>query len=95
MGYSKNASDIKSAFPHGLKIVKDNSTPVELIDLRVHDVEGVPTLVGWAPPSKDFYIDLDNVLVRKRDWLVFSRGVRLSLRPITKAREAQVRDMMY
>ena len=95
MGYSKNAEDVTKAFPHGVKYVRDNQPAIELVNLSVQDSEtGVPTLIGWTPPNKDIYIDLDNVLVRKSDWLVFSRGQRISLRPITEARAEQVEEML-
>lgn len=96
MGYAKTAEDVKKAFPNGALVAQDNRVAFEIVDLKVHEIEDEPpVLIGWAPPSKDIVIDLDNVLVRKRDWLVFSKGQKISLRPLTKAREAQVRDMMY
>lgn len=95
MGYVKTAEDVKKAFPHGVKCVRDNAMSIELVNLEVgKDDNDTPVLLGWAPPTKDFYIDLDNVLVRKNDWLVFSKGLRISLRPITEAREKQIQGMM-
>lgn len=95
MGYSKNAEDVTRAFPHGVLYVRDNRPALELIGLSVEQTEeGTPVLIGWTPPSKDIYIDLDNVLVRKSDWLVFSRGERISLRPLTEERARQVEEMV-
>lgn len=95
MGYAKTAEDVTRAFPYGLKYVRDNQPAYELVGLSVQDSEeGVPTLIGWTPPNKDIYIDLDNVLARKNDWLVFSRGQRISLRPITEERAKQIEGMM-
>ena len=83
------------AFPHGVKYVRDNKPALELVGLSVKNSEdGVPVLIGWTPPNKDIYIDLDNVLVRKNDWLVFSRGQRISLRPITESRAKQIEEML-
>lgn len=95
MGYIKSAEDVSRAFPHGVKYVRDNELPVELVHLSVKESpEGVPVLIGWTPPNKDFYIDLDNVLVRKNDWLVFTGGLRVSLRPITEERARQLEGML-
>lgn len=95
MGYSKSAEDVTRAFPHGVKYVRDNKPSIELIGLSVQNSEtGIPTLIGWAPPNKDIYIDLNNVLVRKNDWLVFSGGQRISLRPLTEKRATQLEELM-
>ena len=95
MGYTKSAEDVIKAFPHGAKVVRDNQNALELVFLHVQDSEeGVPTLIGWTPPNKDIYIDLDNVLVRKSDWLVFSRGQKISLRAITEERALQIQEML-
>lgn len=96
MGYAKTPEDVTRAFPHGVKVVRDNLPAMELVDLSVENSEeGVPTLTGWTPPNKDIYIDLDNVLVRKSEWLVFSKGQRMSLRPLTEGRAEQIREMIY
>lgn len=95
MGYKKTAEDVSKAFPYGVKYVRDNYETIELVHVTVEENdEGVPVLRGWTPPNKDFYIDLDNVLVRKNDWLVFSGGLRISLRPLTEARARQVEELV-
>lgn len=95
MGYAKTSEDVNKAFPYGVKCVRDNKNTLELVHLTVgDDEEGVPVLKGFAPPYKDFYFDLNNVLVRKKDWLVFSKGERVSLRPLTEARGKQVESLV-
>ena len=94
MSYQKTAEDVKEYFPYGAVLVQDNVPPIELIDLEVRKSErGVDTLTGWAYPNKDFSFDLDNVLLQKRGWLVFSRGKRAVLRPLTEKRALAAREL--
>jgi hypothetical protein len=94
MSYVKTAEDVKSFLPHGALLVQDNIPAIPLIDLEVIEEKNGPVLVGWAYPSKEFYFELSNVLPQKGGWLVFNRGRRAVLRPLTEHIAQQTRDMM-
>lgn len=94
MSYTKTAEDVQEFLPHGALLVRDNLPVVELTYLEVKDLNGVPTLVGYAHPNKDFYLELNNVLPQKGGWLVFSKGKRAVLRPLTEERGRVVKEMV-
>lgn len=95
MSYVKTDADVQEAFPHGAVLVRDNKPVVELVYLEVKSKEdGTPVLVGYAYPSKDFYLDVNNVLPQKGGWLVFSGGKRAVLRPLSAERGESVKEMV-
>ena len=87
MSNVKTLEDVKEFLPYGALLVRDNEPVVELVFLEVKEsTRGTPVLLGWAYPNKDFTFELDNVSHQKGGWLVFSRGRRAVLRPLTEER---------
>lgn len=86
---------ISKTFPFGAIVVDEGmDLTYPIINLQVEAVDGVPTLLGWGLPNKDFYYDLSNAEIRDDGWLVTRAGARCLLKPQDKADEAKIRRTM-
>lgn len=89
------AEEVSKAFPHGAIVVDEGmGMHYPIVDLQVEMLDGAPTLLGWALPTKDLLFDLSSAQVRPDGWLVTRNGDRCLLKPQTKDEENAVRITM-
>lgn len=89
-------AEVEDAFPHGALVVDEGmGMHYNVVGLALRDFEGKPVLLGWSPPNKDFYFDLDHTDIRDDGWVVTRDGHRCLLRPLSKADGEQTEASLY